>query len=130
MPKLLASTCALLMAVAISHASPGPISFQRDILPLFAKECAFCHLKEAPDAGLILEARFAYVAIVDVSSSESSLKRVSPGSPERSYLLLKMQDRHRASGGAGDKMPPGWLTTTPAEINLVREWIAAGALDN
>lgn len=120
----------LLLAAADIAASSEPASFRRDIAPLFAKECAYCHMKEGPDAGLILEPRFAYAMIVGVPATESALKRVAPGDPEHSYLLLKLQDRHRAAGGTGRRMPPGWLTMTPAEIDLVRAWIVAGALDN
>jgi hypothetical protein len=130
MLKVLALMVAALMAVATIEASPAPVSFRRDILPVFVKECAYCHLKEGPDAGLILEPRVAYLMIVNVPSSETAMKRVDPGYPEQSYLLLKMQNRHRLAGGTGSKMPPGWLTATPAEITLVRAWIAAGALDN
>ena len=118
-------TASLVLTVTTIHASPAPVSFRRDILPLFAKECAYCHSKEAPDAGLILEMRFAYAMIVDVPSSESPLKRVSAGHPAESYLLLKMHNRQRDSGGGGRKMPP-WGFASPAEIDLVRAWIAAG----
>lgn len=132
-----AAAVLLLAAPALAGESPASVSFRRDISPLFVNKCAYCHMKEGPDAGLILEPRFAYVMIVDVPSTESSLKRVAPGDPERSYLLLKMQNRHREVGGSGSKMPmfPGGvgyrvLSATPAEIDLVRAWISAGAPDN
>jgi hypothetical protein len=87
-------------------------------------------MKEGPDAGLILEPRLAYAMIVGVPSTSSSLPRVVPGDPQRSYLVLKMQDRQREVGGRGGKMPPGWFTATPEEIEQVRSWIAAGARDD
>lgn len=134
---LVAAAALLVAAPAFAAESPVPVSFRSDIAPLFVKKCAYCHMKEGPDAGLILEPRFAYVMIVDVPSTESPLKRVAPGDPERSYLLLKMQNRHREVGGSGTKMPMfpggvgyGVLSAAPAEIELVRAWIAAGAPDN
>lgn len=135
-----------LLAQAVAPQIPASISsdrasaavgFRRDIEPLFAKNCVFCHMKEGPDAGLILEPGFAYAMIVGVASTESSLQRVVPGNPDRSYLLLKMQNRHLAAGGKGSKMPivPGGisaklLTATPDQIDVVRTWILSGARDN
>lgn len=132
-----AAVPALLLSAASIAQPPASVSFQRDISPLFAKSCAYCHMKEGPDAGLILEPRLAYVMIVNVASTQSSLKRVAPGDPERSYLLLKMQNRHLDVGGSGQKMPifpggvpRGILTATADDIALVRAWIEAGARDN
>lgn len=138
MKRVLVAAAALLLVTPVLAAElPAPVSFRRDIVPLFVKKCAYCHMKEGSDAGLILEPRFAYVMIVNVPSSQSALKRVVPGDPERSYLLLKMQNRHREVGGGGSKMPifPGGvgygvLSAAPAEIDLVRAWIASGATDN
>jgi mono/diheme cytochrome c family protein len=135
--KVLSAAVAGLLAAASVAQPPAPVSFRRDISPLFANRCAVCHMKEGPDAGMILEPRFAYVMIVGVPSTESPLKRVAPGDPDHSYLLLKMQNRQREVGGSGNKMPifPGGvgfgnLSATPAEIALVRAWILAGAPDN
>lgn len=117
--------------------SVPPVSFRRDVVPLFVTHCVFCHMKEGPHAGLILEPRFAYSMIVGVPSTETPLQRVQPGNPERSYLLLKMQNRHREVGGTGSKMPivpggmsAGVVTATPAQIELVRAWIQSGARDD
>lgn len=120
----------LLLCLLPESALTAPPSFARDIAPLFVKECAYCHMKEGPSAGLILEPRFAYAMTVGVRANASVMLRVAPGRPDQSYLLLKMQDRHRAAGGAGGKMPPGWQTSTPSEIEIVRAWIAAGARDD
>ena len=120
---------ALLVASSTCAAEPT-VSFTRDIVPLFARECAFCHSKDAADSGLVLEGRFAYRMIVDVPSVESSLMRVAPGKPEQSYLLLKMQNQHRTVGGTGRKMPPGWLEVVPSEVELVKAWILTGAPEN
>lgn len=118
------------MAIGQLAAAGTPISFQRDIAPLLAKECAYCHMVQGPDAGLILEPHYAYAMTVGVPSSESSLLRIEPGKPERSYLMFKLWNRHREVQGRGTKMPPGWRQSTVAEIALVGDWIAAGAPNN
>jgi len=126
------------VGAALVHAeSPEVVSFRSDVVPLLEKECAMCHLKEGPAAGLVLESRFAYAMTVGVPSAQSPLLRVAPGDPERSYLLLKMQNRHRDVGGSGNKMPAfpggvgaGVLSARAEEIDLLRAWIAAGAPDN
>jgi len=135
--RVLAVIAAALGAALVHAESPVVVSFQRDVVPLLAKECAMCHLKEGPAAGLVLEPRFAYAMTVGVPSAQSPLMRIAPGDPERSYLLLKMQNRHREVGGSGNKMPvfpggvgAGVLSARAEEIDLLRAWIAAGALDN
>jgi hypothetical protein len=128
----------ILLVTMTSNAGPVPtVSFRGDIAPLFAKECVQCHMKEGPAAGLVLENRFSYSMIVNVPSTQSPLKRVVPGDPDNSYLLLKMQNRHLEVSGSGSKMPifpggygAGVLTAKPDEIELIRTWIVAGALDN
>ena len=137
MKSVLFVAAALLVAMTSFAEPPASVSFRRDISPLFAKECAQCHMKEGPAAGLVLEPRFAYAMTVGVPSTESPLKRVVPGDPERSYLFMKMQNRHREVGGSGSKMPivpggfgAGVLTARPAEIELIQVWISEGALDN
>jgi len=53
---------------------------------------------------------------------------VEPGSPERSYLILKLRGDPTISG---DRMPqdgPPYLT--PGQIEGIAGWIRAGALNN
>ena len=68
-----------------------------------------------------------YHALVSAPSSASLLARVSPGSPEASFLYLKLADETPPSGV---RMPDGAAPLTACEIDAVKSWIAAGAPRN
>lgn len=63
------------------------------------------------------------------SSSLGSVPYVVPGNPEGSYLYQKITNTHAESGArGGDYMPPSGLMPN-SNIDLVQDWIAAGAPD-
>jgi hypothetical protein len=113
---------------------------------LEAKGCAgeFCH--GSGQGGLSMDSKAdAYLNLVGVAAagpacSASGKMRVVAGNPEASLLFEKISSNPMPS--CGDRMPigarlePDCLTpdpsvcTTQAEIQLVRDWIMAGALDN
>jgi len=65
---------------------------------------------------------------VNVPSIEQpSLKRVAPGDPDHSYLVQKIEG---AAGISGARMPFGGPFLAQSDIDLVRTWIAQGALNN
>jgi hypothetical protein len=62
--------------------------------------------------------------LVDVPSVEvPGLHRVAPGEPDNSYLVQKIEGR----AAVGDQMPLGGPSLDAEQINLIRQWIAAGA---
>ena len=74
------------------------------------------------DSGL----RATYNALVNVDSLEATgLKRVLPGNPANSYLVRKLEG---TAGIVGERMPFGGPYLSSTEINQVRDWIQAGAL--
>lgn len=103
----------------------------------------FCH--GAGTGSLSLDNQHeAYLNLVGVAATgpacgASGQLRVSPGQPAASLLLDKLS---HAAPSCGDPMPIGVrfepdclspspaVCTTAAEIELVRAWIAAGALEN
>jgi hypothetical protein len=92
------------------------------IKALFASHCAGCHkgafaprhLKLGPDA--------LPESVVSVpSKGKPDLELVVPGSPETSYLVMKVRG---AEGISGKRMPPPRKTPlTAEEIGLIEEWI-------
>ena len=78
---------------------------------------------QAPD----LRAGSAYASLVNVSSTQSNLMLVSPGDPEASYLIHKLEGR---AGIAGSRMPQGGPFLSSADIAVIRSWIQAGAPNN
>ena len=75
-----------------------------------------------------LTPEFIYEDIVDVpAGGNASFKRVAPGDPDNSYIVLKL----RGDSRAGSQMPFDGTAPIPEEdIARVATWIAEGALDN
>ena len=101
-------------------------TFTRVQTEIFTPTCAQlgCHDTIGRQEQQILSSGRAYAQTVGVASVESpSLKRVTPGDPENSYLYRKIT----GSGITGDRMPQGLPPLTDAQIKLVRDWIRRGA---
>ena len=80
---------------------------------------------------MALSAGQAYDNIVGVSSAElPAMLRVGPGQPDNSYLLHKIQGTQLSVDGSGDRMPLGQPALSQSTIDLIRRWIAEGALRN
>ncbi|MEE2829357.1 MAG: hypothetical protein VX498_09225 [Myxococcota bacterium] len=72
----------------------------------------------------------AYNVLVGVSSNQSSLARIEPGSAEASYLQHKLDGTQGTVGGSGQQMPRNSPALPESLRDMVRAWIDAGALDN
>jgi len=92
---------------------------------IFTPRCSGCH---PPNQGMDLQAGTSFGSIVNVNSSEQpSLMRVKPGDPDNSYLYKKVAG---AAGISGSRMPQGGPFLTSAQLQLIRDWILAGAQNN
>ena len=103
--------------------APTLASVQENI---FNRSCALsgCHAGPGAQQGLDLSEGQARDNLVNVPSREvPSILRVSPGNPDASYIVMKIEG---ASGIQGQRMPLGGMLT-PDEIALVRDWIEGGA---
>lgn len=88
--------------------------------------CTQCHNATLLRGGLDLSAGVSYASLVNVSSREKpGVMRVTPGDPESSYLIHKLEGR---SGIVGRQMPfsgPPFLTD--GQILVIKRWIEEGA---
>jgi len=108
---------------ATAGAEPAP-TFERDVLPILTRagcNAGACHGKARGQNGFALsllgfDPDFDYHSIVN----EARGRRLFPGDPERSLLLLK--PAALVPHGGGKKLPK-----EGKEYDLVRRWIAAGA---
>ncbi|MGE0479122.1 MAG: hypothetical protein AB7Q17_01500 [Phycisphaerae bacterium] len=110
----------------------GPVSFAEHIAPIFQTHCVVCHAEGRTADRLGISMRLkrdeAYDSIVNQPSSQSaSFVRVMPGSPEQSLLYLKIS---LDQPPIGNRMPLACDKLPDSEIELVRRWIAEGALNN
>lgn len=91
---------------------------------VFTPICSVCHAGAAAPLGFRLDAGSAFAMLVNAPSVEvPSLRRVSPGNPDQSYLIQKLEG-HAAVGG---QMPLGQTPLPQATINVIRQWISNGA---
>ena len=97
---------------------------------IFERSCTLpsCHLGSRANAGhLDLRAGFAYGELVDAAStSASSWKRVVPGNPAHSYLLVAIGQIPGPLPLDGI-MPPGGPELCPEKRGALERWIEAGA---
>jgi mono/diheme cytochrome c family protein len=94
----------------------GPPSFGSDVLPILAKECVLCHgVAGGWDAS-------GYEAVMTTGNNAPV---VVPGDPESSLLAHKLLDTQEQ----GAVMPPSGALSN-AQIQIILDWISAGALDD
>jgi hypothetical protein len=108
---LLAMACGL---------SAEDIRFNRDIRPILSENCFYCHGQDPKhrEAGLRLDVR------EDAMKANEGVIAIVPGKPEQSEMLKRL-----LSHDADEQMPPPESNrkVTPAQIELIRRWIAQGA---
>jgi mono/diheme cytochrome c family protein len=91
-----------------------------DIAQLLAKRCVSCHGRPGA-AGLSLAGDDMAASLVDVTSTEvDTLSLVEPGSPERSYLLMKLLGDERI---VGRPMPPGGKPISQETLGSLEAWV-------
>jgi hypothetical protein len=106
------------------------ISLASTVGPLFVNNCALggCHAPPHVQLGLDLRDGNAHASLVGVASSQCGTKpRVDPGNPGNSYLLDKL---HGVDLCDGFQMPLNTEPLSPADIELISDWICQGAQNN
>jgi hypothetical protein len=98
------------------------LSFATDVWPIIDASCG-CHKSANHQSGLDMRERFAYASLVSTpATQDGNILRVAPGSPDQSYLFLKIT----GMAAHGSTMPPsGNLSQT--NIDTIEQWIEDGA---
>jgi hypothetical protein len=110
------------------------VSYQRDIAPIFAASCVYCHYTGgvlvdianpfAPTTGLV-NAPNGWAK--DHPEGNTATREVAPGDPEHSFLLTKVSDPGLDPATSGAFMPWQVPRLTETELGALRAWISAGA---
>ncbi len=116
---------AFCMAGVVAEATVGSdevaVDFNRDIRPLLADRCFACHGPNENDrqGGLRLDVQDSALG-----RGDSGLRAIVPGYPEKSEVFSRIRSHEEDV-----RMPPvdSNKSLTPAQMELVRRWIAAGA---
>jgi hypothetical protein len=117
-------------SITTTTSTTSGVSFSKDIQPIFTNSCVICHQGASGQGGLSLDPGSAYKNLVNAASSESSLMRVAPNSADKSYLLNKLEGTQGQVGGSGAQMPYGAPPLSQPQIDLIQQWISAGAPNN
>ncbi len=105
----------------------GPLTadFQSIQDHIFTPICTKCHIGASAPQGLQLDQAHSYSLLVGVPSTEQpDVLRVAPGAPDNSYIVRKLQG---TAGISGEQMPLGGPYLPQSTIDVIRQWISAGA---
>jgi len=94
---------------------PAGVSFSKDVLPIFQSRCSSCHSGEQARKGLSL---MSYESIMAGSTGGAV---IIPGDANGSLLVQLV---------SGGQMPKQGPKLTPEQIQIIIDWIMAGALNN
>lgn len=113
---------------AVGCKEPPPLSQIEQ--QIFTRSCNFssCHSGSAAtgSGGLSLESP-SFAKLVNAKASIPGKTRVVPFDPDQSYLMEKLT---KDKPTAGSRMPLASDPLPDEEIEMIREWIAGGALNN
>src|SRR5687768_15470392 len=119
--RILAWVGLVALVSAPAAAAPAtPVSFDKQIRPIFQANCYGCHQPAKAKGGYVMT-DFAQL----LKGGESDETAVVAGQPEKSSLLPLIVPKD----GEAD-MPKGKKPLHATEIELVRRWIAEGAKDD
>jgi hypothetical protein len=105
-----------------STLEPTFASIQENV---FTPICTACHIGAAAPLGLRLDAANSFGLLVGVPSAQQpQIARVTPGNPNASYLIQKLE----GTAAVGERMPLGGAPLPQADIAMIRQWIVDGAL--
>ena len=109
----------------------GPLgpNFSEIQANVFTPTCATtgCHFGAGAPQGLRLDEANSYALLVGVGSMEEpSVLRVAPGDPNNSYLIQKLE----GTAATGQQMPFNAPPLPQATIDVIRQWISDGAIDD
>ncbi len=122
-PIVVAVIAAIMLAGrpnAVRGDDPPPVSYSRDVRPLLAAACFGCHQGAKTSGGYVMTDFRSFVA-----GGDSGQAAIEPGEPESSYLIEMITP---VDGDAA--MPPDASPLADENIELVRRWIAGGAIND
>ena len=97
---------------------PAPIDFHREVWPILASSCVECHGPDKAKGRLRLHER------EHVLGGSARGRVVEPGDPAGSELLRRVS----LAAGDEDAMPPDGERLAAHELEVLRRWIAEGAV--
>ena len=111
----------LMAGVCASAAGKGTVDFDRDIRPILSDKCFACHGPDDKERKARLRLDRKEDAFKPLQSGGFV---IVPGRPEKSELITRLTSKDE-----DEVMPPpkSGKKLTPAQIDLLRRWVAEGA---
>src|SRR5262245_7087019 len=119
--RRMALLLALIFPAGARAEDEKPVSFQRDIRPLFQQHCQGCHQPARAQGDYAMT---TYAALIKKGAADKP--NVVPGKPDASYLVEQILPRD----GKPPKMPKNAPPFAEKQVALVKRWIAEGAKDD
>lgn len=112
-------------ALLISHTvfatelvlASGSVSYQTQVKPLLQRLCIDCHSGWFADGGLKLD------TLENIAKGGRNGAVIFPGDPEKGRFINLV----RPVKGRFSNMPPGPVSVTADEFEMLQRWIAQGA---
>lgn len=98
----------------------GPVSYYKQVRPIFQAHCQGCHQPAKAGGGYVMTAFDRLL-----SGGDSKEKAIVPKKPDDSHLI----DQITPTDGKAE-MPQGKPPLAQVDIDLVKRWIAEGAVDD
>jgi len=102
-------------------AEAAKVRFYHDIRPFLQERCQGCHQPAKPSGGFVMTSLEGLK-----KGGESEAPGIVPGDPDKSELLSQILP----SGKEPPAMPKGGDPLRKDQVELVRRWIAEGAVDD
>jgi mono/diheme cytochrome c family protein len=98
-----------------TEASSATVSFANDVMPIIQSRCINCHGGERVEKGLNLG------SYADLMAGSENGPVIVPGDAANSLLVELVTNQ---------KMPKRGPKLTPPQVQIISDWVAAGALNN
>jgi len=100
---------------APAEASNASVSFASDVFPIIQSRCVNCHGGERIEEGLLMR------SYAELMAGSDNGPVIVPGDPANSLLVELI---------TAQEMPKRGPKLTPPQIQIITEWVAAGAPNN
>jgi mono/diheme cytochrome c family protein len=107
----------LALALSASAQDQKPVSFEKDLQPIFKQSCLTCHKADKKKGKLDMS---TYADLMKGGKQGAAIK---PGDPAKSILVEMISGPEPEMPEKGDKLKP-------EQIELISRWIREGAKKN
>src|SRR5262249_11196880 len=98
-----------------------PVSYYRQVRPLFQQHCQGCHQPAKPMGGFVMT---EYAELL--KKGDHDLPGIVPGQPDKSHVVSQISPR----AGKPAAMPKARTPLRESAVALIRRWVAEGAKDD